>query len=139
MTVLRLLTINGIIRISAAGSGQLFAFLLADRMSGHAGLMRSFPASDYATLIGSGEPLCKPSFNSSKALGTKCADRPQEDRFIHDSQAPNADHAWGFQPRDGEVCVALADQFVEVADILFELRRYHADEPILIVSGYFSQ
>jgi len=38
MTVLRLLTINGLIRISAAGSGQLFAFLLADRMSGQAGV-----------------------------------------------------------------------------------------------------
>ena len=38
MSVLRLLTINGLIRISAAGSGQLFAFLLADRMSGHAGV-----------------------------------------------------------------------------------------------------
>ncbi|NQV71815.1 MFS transporter [bacterium] len=38
MTVYRLLAINGLIRISAAGSGQLFAFLLADRMSGQAGM-----------------------------------------------------------------------------------------------------
>lgn len=38
MTVVRLLSINGLIRISAAGSGQLFAFLLADRMSAQAGI-----------------------------------------------------------------------------------------------------
>ena len=38
MTALRLLTINGLIRVSAAGSGQLFAFLLADQMSGQAGV-----------------------------------------------------------------------------------------------------
>lgn len=38
LTVTRLLTINGLIRIGAAGSGQLFAFLLAERMSGQAGM-----------------------------------------------------------------------------------------------------
>ena len=33
MTARRLLTINALIRIGAAGSGQLFAFLLAERMA----------------------------------------------------------------------------------------------------------
>jgi MFS family permease len=37
LTVTRLLAVNGLIRIGAAGSGQLFAFLLADRMSHQSG------------------------------------------------------------------------------------------------------
>ena len=38
LTVPRLLAINALVRISAAGSGQLFAFLLATRLSGQAGV-----------------------------------------------------------------------------------------------------
>jgi MFS family permease len=38
LNVVRLLAVNGLIRIGAAGSGQLFAFLLAERMSGSSGV-----------------------------------------------------------------------------------------------------
>lgn len=38
MTVSRLLAINALVRIGAAGSGQLFAFLLATRLAGQAGV-----------------------------------------------------------------------------------------------------
>jgi MFS family permease len=38
LTVSRLLAINALVRIGAAGSGQLFAFLLATRLSNQAGI-----------------------------------------------------------------------------------------------------